>query len=320
MLSTLLLTQLAVFAGGPDPAELKPVIDRGLAYIEREGVKWKDERNCASCHHVPMMLWTLGAANDRGYTVNEQALANAAAWTFRDDNASKILYPPETPPEKRAHTIAATFSVIAFPSARTSDDTQLAGMARFTSFLAEKQNADGSWPASGRLPVNAGVEAATILNRLALSAPWVTNGQTSIDKANAWLAAQPPSDDFQVRNLRLLLAVREGVDNADLVPLIDRVCERQNADGGWGQLPDMPSDAFATGQAVLALASARCGYNHPATARGVTFLRQTQREDGAWAMASRKIEGAEEIKNLDPITYAGTAWAVLGLMEAAAKP
>ncbi|NUM53173.1 MAG: hypothetical protein HUU46_05990 [Candidatus Hydrogenedentes bacterium] len=320
MHSMLLATQLAMLAGGPSPAELKPVIERGLAYIEREGLKWKDERDCASCHHVPMMLWTLGAAKALGYTVNDQVVADAAAWTFREDNASRVLYPPETPPEKRAYTIAATFSVLAFPTPPTTDAAQLANMGRFTSFLAEKQSADGSWPASGRLPVNAGVESATILNRLALAAPWVANGQASVDKANAWLAAQPPSDDFQVRNLRLLLAAREHANDAALVPLIDRVCERQNADGGWSQLPDMPSDAFATGQAILALASARCGYNYPATARGLAFLQTTQREDGAWAMASRKVEGAAEVKNLDPITYAGTAWAMLGLMEAVAKP
>jgi hypothetical protein len=78
----------------------------------------------------------------------------------------------------------------------------------------------------------------------------------------------------------------------------------------------MPSDAFATGQAVFALASARCGYTFPATARGIAFLQSTQKEDGSWPMASR----SPEAKNLVPIIYAGSAWAMLGLMEAAARP
>lgn len=41
------------------------------------------------------------------------------------------------------------------------------------------------------------------------------------------------------------------------------------------------------------------------------FLIRTQRADGSWPMTSRV-----KAKNLSPITGAGTAWALLGLIRA----
>jgi len=47
-----------------------------------------------------------------------------------------------------------------------------------------------------------------------------------------------------------------------------------------------------------------------------SFLAKTQRQDGAWTMVSRAImRDGKPPKNLDPITHAGSAWAVMGLVR-----
>jgi len=302
------------------PEDIRPTIDRGLRFIEADGKKWKDERDCASCHHVPMMLWTLSSAKSNGHAINESLFTEMTEWSLREDNASKILYNSDVPAEKQVYFIASTYVMLAFPNGTPAGQNEAGNITRLTAFIQEKQSADGSWPASGRQPVNATIESVTILNRIALAAPWAAGAQPNVEKANAWLKAQAPADEFQTRNLQLVLAVLEKAPDAALLPLIDRICENQNADGGWSQIPEMPSDAYATGQALYALARARCGYNYSATARGLAFLQSTQKEDGSWPMESRKIEGASEVKNLVPIIYAGSAWAMLGLIEAAARP
>jgi hypothetical protein len=54
----------------------------------------------------------------------------------------------------------------------------------------------------------------------------------------------------------------------------------------------------------------------PVIARGQDFLIKTQREDGSWPMTSRPTKlGGEGSKSLIPITGAGSAWAVLGLVR-----
>jgi hypothetical protein len=77
----------------------------------------------------------------------------------------------------------------------------------------------------------------------------------------------------------------------------------------------MTSDAWATGQALYALANAGINADDDMTIRrGQTFLIKTQAADGSWPMASRPIQpGGGGATSLVPITGAGSAWAVLGL-------
>ena len=73
--------------------------------------------------------------------------------------------------------------------------------------------------------------------------------------------------------------------------------------------------------AILAiLASARCGCNFSTTARGIAFLQSNQKDDGSWPMEPPKIEGASEVTALVPIIYVGSAWVMLGLLQAASRP
>jgi hypothetical protein len=136
------------------------------------------------------------------------------------------------------------------------------------------------------------------------------------EKAAAWLAKTKPSDSTQAAALRLLVKVRAGGPAKILQPEIDQFLARQNKeDGGWGQLRDGPSDAYATGQALYVLSLAGVKNDRAEVRRGVTFLVATQREDGSWPMTSRAHPGATPFRNPVPITYFGRAWATLGLMR-----
>ena len=54
----------------------------------------------------------------------------------------------------------------------------------------------------------------------------------------------------------------------------------------------------------------------PVIRRAHAFLIKTQRADGSWPMTSRPVRpGGEGAKSLIPITGAGSAWAVLGLVQ-----
>ena len=53
----------------------------------------------------------------------------------------------------------------------------------------------------------------------------------------------------------------------------------QNPDGGWSQLSTLPSDAYATGQALMALSeSGSLTISSPAYQRGVQYLRPAARQ------------------------------------------
>jgi squalene-hopene/tetraprenyl-beta-curcumene cyclase len=116
--------------------------------------------------------------------------------------------------------------------------------------------------------------------------------------------------------MRLVLSRRLGRPAIEWEPVVRRIKERQNTDGGWSQSKDMPSDAWAAGQALYALGHAGLEPNAPVIARAHAFLIKTQRDDGSWPMTSRPPNaGGVGCKNLIPITGAGSAWAVLGLVR-----
>ena len=78
----------------------------------------------------------------------------------------------------------------------------------------------------------------------------------------------------------------------------------------------MSSDAWATGEALYALAYTGASSKDPAIARAQAFLIKTQREDGSWPMTSRpRAHLGIRAKDLVPIIGAGSAWAVLGMVR-----
>src|SRR5262249_6810053 len=56
-------------------------IERGLTFLEKDAVKWRKERGCATCHHGTMTVWALSEAKSQGYDVDAQALADMIQWT-----------------------------------------------------------------------------------------------------------------------------------------------------------------------------------------------------------------------------------------------
>jgi hypothetical protein len=136
------------------------------------------------------------------------------------------------------------------------------------------------------------------------------------DKGVKWLAETKTDDDPQSIALRLVVWKRLGRPAKEWMPLAQRIKERQNEDGGWSQAKDMASDAWATGQALYALANAGVKSKEPAISRAHAFLIKTQRDDGSWPMTSRPTKpGGKGSTSLIPITGAGSAWAVLGLVR-----
>lgn len=193
--------------------------------------------------------------------------------------------------------------------------------------VARHQEADGGWlappPANGPSPVFESRETMTLWACLALGPQASANPneppavQTSRDKAAAWRNQTPPADTTQATALRLLVELREAEAHAPglLQPGIERLLARQNADGGWNQIKDLPSDAYSTGQSLYVLNLAGVQSDRNEVQRGVSFLVGNQREDGSWPMTPRTTPERPASKNVVPITYFGSAWATMGLIR-----
>jgi hypothetical protein len=204
-------------------------------------------------------------------------------------------------------------------------------LKRIADHLLRHQEADGSWAWSSAPPVNRpppffeSDEIATLLAYTALSphvpkdAKEKSDFRDSRDKAAAWLAKSTPTNTTQAIAIRLFRDVQSDKPAKDVQSGIDALIARQNKDGGWGQLKDAASDAYATGQAIYFLSLARVKSDRAELKRGVQFLVDTQKDDGSWPMKRRGNPGVTPGPNVVPITYFGSAWATMGLVRAIAR-
>ena len=120
---------------------------------------------------------------------------------------------------------------------------------------------------------------------------------------------------FRLRSLELL-----GVEQAQISAAAEELANQQRDDGGWSQLPDMTSDAYATGSALVALHQAGgMKADDPIYRKGLAYLVCTQLEDGSWHVVSRSKPFQTYFESGYPhgkdqfISIAAASWATMAL-------
>jgi hypothetical protein len=144
----------------------------------------------------------------------------------------------------------------------------------------------------------------------------------ALSSASAWLDAAKLSGIHQDKALKVLIWARSDKPREAIQTTIDELLALQRADGGWSQtVPELKSDAFATGQTLYVLSHAGYAAERPEIKRAIDFLVATQAPDGSWPMISRSTPDGSpgSSKLLTPITCAASSWATLGLARLTPK-
>ena len=308
----------------PKPVDAAAAIDRGLAFLAKDALAWKAEHNCASCHHAALIVWAMREAKVRGHVVDEPVLKELTEWMAQSGSGKTGVPRPEGRP--KALNYKPVYYALALQADREPGADVRAGLKLLLETVKEDQTENGAWLAwpDTRPPLfGPSDDTATALATLALLPAAATDAAAKAARDNGvkWLTTTKSDDDPQSVAMRLVLWQRLGRPVEEMQPLVQRITERQNADGGWGQSKEMASDAWATGQALYALSHAGLKPDNPLIARGRDFLVKTQRDDGSWAMTSRPCPPSNAgAKNLIPITGGGSAWGVLGLVRSSSQP
>src|SRR5262249_18752820 len=152
---------------------------------------WKESRRCASCHHTPFTVWALGEGKQRGYPVDEKALAELSAWVVARDDPAK-LFPKQPAPAHEAVNEAPLLLALGREAgnAKAGQD----GLKKMLSGLLREQCEDGSWKLSREFrPIGSSPETLTALALLALSAPNTPDlgkeEKAARERGLAWLRA-----------------------------------------------------------------------------------------------------------------------------------
>jgi N-acyl-D-amino-acid deacylase len=280
-------------------------------------------RDCVSCHHQNLPGVALAWARDRGFSVRQTSInrmieRQVQSWQPRIDRAYQLDSPFPVPAQFLGYGMWS-FAELGY---RPDELTRAVSW-----YLAATQQPDGHWVAGMlRPPLGVNEIGATMLAMRSLQLYPLTGREQEtaerIDRARRWL------EDAQPRTLQDELSRMMGLGWAGAGPdalsdAVHRLLDAQRDDGGWAQLPGLPSDAWATGQTLVALNTAGgLATDHPAYRRGIDMLLRSQFDDGSWFVQARSWPFQPYFESKFPhgrdqwISASATAWAVMALVLA----
>lgn len=330
------IVELLVQAGakaGAQPAEDKQplpapaasprsAVQRSLPLLQRADATFFQKSGCVSCHHNSLTAMTIGMARRHGLVVDD-AIAREqlqGIGRYLDGWRERTLQDSAIPGE--VDTVG--YLLLGLAAEKYPPDTTTDALARL---IKSRQNADGGWRASANRPPleSSPIQVtATAMRALQVYGMQARRGEyeAAIERAAKWLKeARPASTEdraFQLLGLRWA-----GADGEATKPLVRDLLAEQRPDGGWGQLATLPSDAYATGQALVALHESGVDASAPEYQAGCRFLMNSQLEDGSWHVRSRALAFQPYFESGFPhghdqwISAAATNWSAMALIPAA---
>ena len=306
----------------PKPAgSVRAAFERSIPLLQRTDSNFMQKAGCVSCHHNSLTAMTVSTARKNGLPVDEQIARNQvkAIGSYIETWRERALQGVGIPGD------AGTMSTILTGLAAENCPPNAATDA-FARFIKSQQWPDGRWRVFSHRPPLESSEipvTAVSLRSLQVYAPKSQRAkyEMAVKRGAEWLMnAQPQTT--QDRTYQLLGLGWAGVkaNNETIRKGVRGLLAEQRADGGWAQLPGLASDAYATGEVLVALNQAGAvAATDPAYKRGIAFLMKTQLEDGSWYVKTRAIPLQPFFESGFPygpdqwISAAATNWAAMAL-------
>ena len=297
--------------------DARAAVARSMPLLQRSAVTFYEKGGCVSCHHNLLGLMTAQTLRRQGLPFDEKTAANELRVlaedmaTSRDQALQGIVVPG-------GMFTTTGYILIGLAAAGHPADAATDALVRL---LRRAQFSDGRWVSPVRPPSEASVFTATAVSMRGIQLygnPRKAADRAAIASAANWLRKATPASTEDA-TFQLLGLSWAGVSSRERRAAVDALLAAQRTDGGWGQLEYRASDAYATGQVLVALHEAGVPAQSAAYQRGVRYLLDTQLVDGSWFVRTRTLPTQTYFESGFPhgehqfISAAGTQWATQAL-------
>ena len=310
----------------PGPSHtVRAAVQLSLPLLQKADETFLRKSGCVSCHNNSLTAMTVALARKHRFAVDENIARNHInrIGPYLESWRESVLRGVGIPGAQDT----VSYILLGMAAAGYQSDAATEAMAHY---LKARQLPDGHWRVQAhRPPIESSDFEVTAASLRALQlfhpGPQRSDYEKAIQRAASWLAANRAATT-EDRAFQLLGLGWAGFEKKTIERLAQDLLKEQRPDGGWAPLPmaSMQSDAYATGQVLVALRDAGVlTVTSPAYSRGVRFLLNTQLDDGSWHVRTRAIPVQAYFESDFPhggdqwISAAATNWATMALIPAA---
>jgi ankyrin repeat protein len=301
-------------------------VEKGAAILQQGAMEFFTQSGGVGCHHQPVASMAIAAARTAGVHVDESAAKGLVKMI-----EGESLFFNQLMLERAnigGQSDGPTWKLMALASEHYASSPVTDAIV---SYIAHNQRHDGTWWFGGvsRAPFEEGKMARTAMSIRIMQAFNTPGMKAELDsriaRARNYLTSGKANTNDEA-SMQILGLHWAGGNSSGMSALGKTLIGAQRADGGWGQNRNLPSDAYATGEALFALKEAGIlTASDAAYQKGVKFLMDTQYPDGSWYVRSRSPKFQPYFQSGFPhdhdqwISSAATSWAVQALSPAAAN-
>ncbi|MCU1335664.1 MAG: Planctomycete cytochrome [Bryobacterales bacterium] len=301
--------------GPSDQDGVRESARRAIALLQKTSPQFIRVSGCVSCHNQFLPQMAIAAARAHGVAVDEKSarLTTEASMALLKSLMEETAKSSDRIPDP---SITVSYALLGLAADSYPADANTEAMAHL---VAHWQMDDGGFRAFPlRPPIESSHFTATALSLRALQL-YGRDSEEQVLRARAWLLRSAP-ETTEDRAMQLLGLAWAKVEIGELRERAQGLLAEQRPDGGWAQLPNLETDAYATGQALVALQrGAKLPASDPVIQRGIAFLVRTQFGDGSWLVRTRSFPFQPYKESGFPygkdqwISAAGTSWAAMAL-------
>ena len=311
--SSLLISSAA--AADLGTANLRAAAQRGLALLEKTSPTFIKKGGCNSCHNQMLPAAAQAFARKHGIQTGE-TIAQLPP-ELNEITTERIIEYSTFGPN------SAGYELFSHAATNRPADARIEAQIYF---MKSMQQPEGYWRTAGNRPpltFDDFTTTAYAIHALNAYGPATQRAdtETRIARARSWLLEAKPETTHE-RAFHLLGLAWAKAGQGALDKAARGLQAMQRKDGGWSQLPAMPSDAYATGMALWALSEGGFPVTQSTYQAGLAFLLDTQAADGTWHVKTRSLPVQPYFESGYPyghdqwISAAGAAYATMAIAAA----